>query len=342
MNRFFWRRAFTLVELLVVIAIIGILIALLLPAVQAAREAARRSQCQNNLKQFGLAIHNFADTHKTLPPLCIQNRRASLWVFILPYMEQETLYEPIDLGRQVFNAWWDGNAPNFTYVTPDYRNAFGSIPIHNCPSRRRGVTIKETGNQRGPLSDYAVPMWHEWSNWWNHYNCCDGNHYNLVKSAFRVAYVDGCGQSGRPNNNDYRAAKGRDGFERIRDGTSNTFFAGEKHLRENEFATCCGQNNNDGSFMYTDGSWREYSVCRSVRLPLGLGPKDWLPCPSGRPHCDGGANDNFGFGSWHPAVCQFLMGDGAVKAISNTIPQGSNSVFADLGNALDGNTLPSF
>ena len=101
----------------------------------------------------------------------------------------------------------------------------------------------------------------------------------------------------------------------------------------------------DGSFMYTTGSWREYCVGRSPRLPLGLGPKDWLNCPSGRPHCGGGADRSFGFGSWHPGACMFLMGDGSVKGISNTISQGPDpavSVLSALGHAGDGETLPPF
>jgi prepilin-type N-terminal cleavage/methylation domain-containing protein len=117
--RRFWssRTGFTLVELLVVIAIIGILIALLLPAVQAAREAARRSQCTNNMKQIGLALHNYHDTHKTFPPAAIwgtPNTPANVlgrlpdpyhhtWcTAILPFMEQQPLYDTVDFRLR---AW---------------------------------------------------------------------------------------------------------------------------------------------------------------------------------------------------------------------------------------------
>src|SRR5262245_8373889 len=93
------NRGFTLVELLVVIAIIGILVALLLPAVQAAREAARRTQCSNNLKQMGLAVHNFHDTYTGLPPLSSGNGYASLWVHLMPFAEQQNTYTLLSGGN---------------------------------------------------------------------------------------------------------------------------------------------------------------------------------------------------------------------------------------------------
>jgi prepilin-type N-terminal cleavage/methylation domain-containing protein len=99
------RRAFTLVELLVVIAIIGVLVALLLPAVQSAREAARRMSCSNNLKQLSLALHNYEDTHKTLPPAGIDSNQMSWAVLLLPYFEQKALYDQFNFNRGSWNAF---------------------------------------------------------------------------------------------------------------------------------------------------------------------------------------------------------------------------------------------
>src|SRR5262245_14290681 len=122
------RGAFTLVELLVVIAIIGILIALLLPAVQAAREAGRRTQCANNLKQIGLAAHEFHDTFDRLPPgylgpvphsdfnANIDNQYLGSLVYLLPYVEQKPLYDLIDTDKrvEVYNVpnsgWWNSGS----------------------------------------------------------------------------------------------------------------------------------------------------------------------------------------------------------------------------------------
>ena len=133
------RRGFTLVELLVVIAIIGILVALLLPAVQAAREAARRTQCVNNLKQITLAMHTYHDTYQAFPISMgwtdQPNTGGGSWqnpyikgysdkVALMPYVEKTAEYNLIQQGEGIYDPWWGGNPQSFS----------GRIPVFNCPS----------------------------------------------------------------------------------------------------------------------------------------------------------------------------------------------------------------
>src|SRR5262245_1202766 len=130
------QRGFTLVELLVVIAIIGILVALLLPAVQAAREAARRSQCMNNLKQIGIALQNFHDSNKTLPPGVALGEGAMWSGFILAQLEESALANSVKIDY-VNSRPYAHDQPSYGTLADPYRNVAACetlIPVFRCPS----------------------------------------------------------------------------------------------------------------------------------------------------------------------------------------------------------------
>jgi len=209
-------RAFTLVELLVVIAIIGILIALLLPAVQAAREAARRMQCTNNLKQIGLAVHNFVDSRKTLPNASHQRllresaAQYNLWVWVpahtmlLPYIEQTALWDYMNSHKQYTADAYGPDGIEDPFGAPGWRGwsaaAANTISAFLCPSDgARGSTVSMAGQNVKPNSyrfnrgDYPVDMGIRWP----------------TRGVF------GCGDI-----SDF-------GFEGIADGTSNTLMFSE-------------------------------------------------------------------------------------------------------------------
>ena len=137
--------AFTLVELLVVITIIGILIALLLPAVQAAREAARRMQCGNNLKQIGLALHNYHAAKNALPLGSIPNGSSTWAMLILPQMEQQGIYNMINFNMPVFDNTTAVNGFTNVQVAATTR-----IPAYTCPSDPKSANPILTGRADSP------------------------------------------------------------------------------------------------------------------------------------------------------------------------------------------------
>ncbi len=352
------RRGFTLVELLVVIAIIGILVALLLPAVQAAREAARRTECINNLKQIGLGVQNHHDQRGYLPAYVVGDNRMSFWVAILPYLEQGNLYDRFDFTQSM--SWhWNNNNAQIGFHTGQIgsRNALASIKAYTCPSRRSGIqmrngTANNTQGDSGPLGDYAVVMWVEgttgaWNAavqstsgpWYDTINPCDVNHVNRVGSAFRVASVQGCPTVPPATSILWREAVPRDTMSRMTDGTSNIIIVGEKHVRQAELGTPLGAVNTNGNAH--DGPWWNSTasnnnlpnVARSARLAIGKGPRDWDGL-SGR--LPGNPAANFGFGSWHPGICHFALGDGSTRGISTTV---APLIISQLGHCGDGNVV---
>jgi hypothetical protein len=254
-----------LVELLVVIAIIGVLIALLLPAVQAAREAARRMQCSNHLKQVGIAVHNFHDANDALPPTMIyyyasngnyaptdsthdnpRYGRLSFWGLIYPFVERQSLYDKVmegsgateGLDRVPGQTWWRN------VLNDEERKGFGSVSFYHCPSRRNGgshYTEETTISHSGPQIDYLITVAYVGANAADCRvldNRLDRNNNNNHNGSFRTARID----AGPPGSHQVVSYYPIDSFAWWQDGTSNQVIAGEKHIPTYMFKKCYTQS----------------------------------------------------------------------------------------------------
>ena len=352
--------AFTLVELLVVIAIIGILIALLLPAVQAAREAARRMQCTNNLKQIGLGIHNFHDGHKALPPIVIFNSKGSIFCYLYPYIEQNALYERMTGqadGLLNLPNGYHGDQWSVDVLTAEEQRGFGSISAYLCPSRHTagsGFAYRDEagGDQRqscGPRCDYAavVTKANEW--YWAEYCylATRTGDQNGEFAASRPSDFIGPLRVSRPtfrndrngsdpgHQSDIISWVSRDSLSWWSDGTSNQLVMGEKFIPS--FAV--------GSDTQTDKRWDGgYMTAWPLDLVFNVGRfvhRDYRsivasPADSGVTAGQSPSNHwgHYGFGSHHTGTVNFLVGDGSVHGISTTI---STTLLWNLSRVNDGN-----
>lgn len=300
------RKAFTLIELLVVIAIIGILVALLLPAVQAARESARRIQCQNNLKQMALATLLYHDSKKYLPPARFAIRpgqpehdcaldQPSWVVHIMPFIEQGTMYKSFNLFKSVEIAPPEIlQTPLNMFVCPSRRSldeAVGeeTLVMNRAPCGCGGSSQRVPG---GALGDYAA----------NHGDVSPG----AIGSPTDFYYGgNGTGTiiSARPV---CRGNIAVDWIDKIKlahltDGTSNTFLIGEAHIPPTQM----GYPPWDGPIY----SGIEFSTIARVGGP-------------GTPIVRNRFQQSllqFQFGSNHPQICNFAFSDGSVQPISHTI-----------------------
>ncbi len=302
------RRAFTLVELLVVIAIIGVLVALLLPAVQAARESARRIQCSNHLKQIGLAYHNHHDTLGHLPTggwgwnyvgdpdLGFGEGQPGGWTYnILPYIEQQALR---DIGAGQTGPLKQAELARLV-GTP--------IKFYHCPSRRPAKLYPIT----------VLPV-----------------NSDPVSQGAKLDYGANCGDGGNERNggSPTQAPSALDTFsgilydkstlklKDISDGLSNTFMVGEKYLSPNNYMNGADAADNENLYVGFDNDNSRSSG------------SSYFP-----PRQDSKLIANIQFwGSAHPGGFNMVMCDGSVRVIQYSIDQSS---FRYLGSRFDGEKI---
>lgn len=310
------RTAFTLIELLVVIAIIGILVALLLPAVQAAREAGRRTQCTNNLHQLALAAHNFHDVRGTFPAGVHQlsfaaaprYRGVSLFVKLLPYMEQGTLSDG-----------WDEIDPLNNTVGGNASRTATKLPSLICPSDVIPINPIDTGSGRWyGLTSYGG-------------NGGMRSYDPQLATNDGVFHVVGPGSQTAPTDQPVRMAE-------ITDGLSNTLLFGERsHVDTNHDSYAANLTGPSGQFinaMRTVGWWAPSGgrlaagdvtmsafapINYRIPAPLANGGSMIPPATNYNSYLYYNDRRMCAFGSLHPGGANFALADGSVRFIAQTI-----------------------
>jgi prepilin-type N-terminal cleavage/methylation domain-containing protein/prepilin-type processing-associated H-X9-DG protein len=274
------RPGFTLIELLVVIAIIAILIALLLPAVQQAREAARRTQCKNNLKQLGLAVHNYHDTHRVFPPEMF-DRVGSLnfnwgWgAIVLPFIDQTPLFNQLKPGDTVL--------PNATQLYNGVALLQQPLTVMMCPSDSGPLTNPFFSAPAGVNNGYAK------SNY-----VCNQQVMPYPRSSAVFIYPPGCNMA------------------HITDGSSNTFLFGERRLVTDPLgkryvgAGFIGMSNRGDVQL-------SFHAVFPINTPCSL-------CDNVTNSSSGDTQrERFGISSTHTGGAQFTMADGSVRFVNENI-----------------------
>ena len=322
MERFARKRSagFTLIELLVVIAIIAILIALLLPAVQQAREAARRSQCKNNMKQLGLAMHNYHDTHATFPPGFIQHTSGSGATTVQRACSFRRDGNAVVTGGGTTHAFAWG-----TFILPfvDQAALYNIIQPDGCEMPRAGWTV----NGEKPLQTVLEA-----------FQCPSSPNRDLNN------YLDNFAMSNYVINYNVGRNKSRTRIRDIKDGTSNTIMIGERHYHLRATANAGKPNRGMGALIYGRENNAQWAVDTDARHAPNTAYVGDEACCANDPDETRRAQTSMHEGGVHVLLC-----DGAVRFVSENIqtdgdPAGTTSGFLwdDLHTIEDNNVIGEF